>query len=377
MIGTATPTPRTDAAVAALALRDPALPGLGALLHPDRLADALGHPVRVTRRRWKPGTEIVVAFESAEGHGWIAAWADPAKQAKTRQRAAGVGAELRELPALGALTGPVLADRALAPTLRRILEREPALLATGRILRHNPHRRLVLAEGGRVVKIVPRESADAAEGVLRVQTALAARGLPVPAPVSLLRGASSTLWWGDGDLTRPARGAEASAAVAGAALARLHAVADVPVPSGTADEIGAAAAALAALAPELGPRLERLAGAVSRSTGRSTVVHGDFSADQVLVGDGVRIIDFDRVRRDEPERDLGSFLAAEPGGSRLGDALIEAYRHAGGSIDDGVLRRRTAGAILLRAVEPFRTATPDWRERVEAELARAETVLPC
>ena len=42
------------------------------------------------------------------------------------------------------------------------------------------------------------------------------------------------------------------------------------------------------------------------------LVHGDFSADQVLVnGAAVRIIDFDRVRTADPAMDLGSFAAVE------------------------------------------------------------------
>jgi len=133
--------------------------------------------------------------------------------------------------------------------------------------------------------------------------------------------------------------------------------------------------------PDLTARLARLGaalGAVGRgASSRSVVVHGDFSADQVLVGDGVRLIDFDRVRADEPERDLGGLLAAEPDGSSLAGALLDAYRAAGGAVDEEALRRRTVESVLLRAVEPFRTAQPDWRERVEAAVARAEEVLAC
>lgn len=377
MIGTEAMTATTRAAVDSLTRRDPAIPGLAVLLSPDRLAEALGRAVLVTRRRWKPGTEVVVALESTEGHEWIATWADPVKRAKALQRAERMGVELREVPALGALAGPVTADRQLAPTLGRLLAREPDLLARGRILRHNPHRRLVVAEGGRVVKIVPRDDAARSAEVARLQAALAARGLPVLVPSTIRSGVSSTAWWGDGDLAALADGGDAAAALAGAALADLHAVTDVSVPAGDQHEIRTAARALARLAPELADRLEALVAELAAPAGRSVLVHGDFSADQVLVGDGVRLIDFDRVRRDEPERDLGTFLAAEPAGSSLGDAVLDAYRGAGGTVDAEALRRRTASGLLLRAVEPFRTAEPDWRERVEAGLSRAEAVLGC
>lgn len=369
-------TPATASAVADLARRDPALPALAPLLDPTRLAEALGHPALVTRRRWKRGADVVVAFDAPDGPSWIAAYADTAKLEKTRERAARVGVVLREHPELGAVSGPVRADRELSPTLRRLARREPALLDGARVLRHNPHRRLVLTDGSRVVKIVARGAAARVEEVARGQAALAAQGVPVLVPTVIGDGASATAWWGDGDLAE--RSSKDAAAAAGVALARLHAVHGVPVPDGPDDETAVAVRALADLVPALAARLERLAAALGGAVGRRRcVVHGDFSADQVLVGDGVRLIDFDRVRLDEPERDLGGLLAAEPLGSALGPALIDAYRRAGGGVDPEALRRRTASSLLLRAVEPFRTARPDWRESVEAAVARAEGVLAC
>ncbi|MCJ1696059.1 phosphotransferase [Rathayibacter caricis] len=368
-------TPATSAAVADLARRDPSLPALASLLDPTRLAEALGHPALVTRRRWKRGADVVVAFDAPDGPAWIAAYADPAKLEKTRERAARIGVVLREHPELGAVSGPVRADRELSPTLRRLARREPALLDGARVLRHNPHRRLVLADGSRVVKIVAPGAASRVADVARVQAALAGHGVPVLVPTVIRDGASATEWWGDGDLAE--RPSVDAAAAAGVALARLHAVHDVPVPDGSVDETAVAVRALADLVPSLAARLERLAAALPVVGRRRCLVHGDFSADQVLVGDGVRLIDFDRVRIDEPERDLGGLLAAEPRGSALGPALLDAYRRAGGVVDPEALRRRTASSLLLRAVEPFRTARPDWRESVEAAVARAEGVLAC
>ncbi|AZZ52344.1 hypothetical protein [Rathayibacter festucae] len=373
-VTTAVTTTVTEAAVADLARRDPALPALAELLDPRRLAEALGRPVRVTRRRWKRSADVVAAFDSADGPGWIASYADPAKLDKTRERAARVGVELREHPRLAAVSGPVRADRELSPTLRRLALAEPGLLERSQVLRHNPHRRLVLADGSRVVKIVPRGAAASVAEVARVQAELAAQGVPVLVPTVLGSGAASTPWWGEGDLAGhpSAGGAEA----AGAALARLHEVRGVRVPGGSRAEVATAVRALVDLAPGLAPRLERLGAALAvEAPARSVVVHGDFSADQVLVGDGVRLIDFDRVRRDEPERDLGGLVAAEAPGSALAEALLDAYRAAGGVIDEAALRRRTASSVLLRAVEPFRTALPDWRERLDDAVARAEEVL--
>ena len=369
----------TEAAVADLARRDPALPALADLLDPRRLADAIGEPLRVTRRRWKRGADVVVAYESSDGPAWIASYADTAKLGKTRERAARVGVELREHPSLHAVSGPVLADRELSPSLRRLGQSDPGLLASSRVLRHNPHRRLVLDDGARVVKIVAQGAAAATAEAARVQSALADQGVPVLVPTLLGWGAAWTPRWGEGDLAE--RRCVDAAATAGAALARLHTVRGVRVPAGSPGELATAMRALVDLVPDLSARLARLGAALGvagrGASSRSVVVHGDFSADQVLVGDGVRLIDFDRVRADEPERDLGGLLAAEPDGSSLAGALLDAYRAAGGAVDEEALRRRTVESVLLRAVEPFRTAQPDWRERVEAAVARAEEVLAC
>ena len=93
-------------------------------------------------------------------------------------------------------------------------------------------------------------------------------------------------------------------------------------------------------------RLLAAVGAAGPRRQQPVMVHGDFSADQVLVdGPAVRIIDFDRVTTSDPARDLGSFAAVEDiadpagvgpvAGGRKTAQLIDGYREAGGRVIAG------------------------------------------
>ena len=142
-----------------------------------------------------------------------------------------------------------------------------------------------------------------------------------------------------------------------------------------------------AIAPDLAgrivPLLERLpepAWDVAR------IVHGDFSADQVIRRDaapddtpdgmsGITIIDLDRVRLGDPHEDLGCFAAAEL--RRTGDwgllaALVEAYPRP---VRRGSLHAWTLHALVMRLLEPFRNASPTWRSELSGRLDEIERVL--
>jgi hypothetical protein len=57
--------------------------------------------------------------------------------------------------------------------------------------------------------------------------------------------------------------------------------------------------------------------------------------------------------------------------------LLGAYRDAGGPAATAgeELAHRTAGALLLRAVEPFRSRDPDWDAHVDALVERAHRLV--
>ncbi|MFI8632762.1 phosphotransferase family protein [Microbacterium sp. NPDC077663] len=347
--------------IAADTLHDPVL-ALDVLLDAARLSEALGREVEITRVRWKPATSLVLGVRTGEDHGWVAAYADPGKLLKLYARAASIGAQVTRLRAVdAACAGPLAADRALAKPLGRARR----VLGDGAtVLRYNPHRRVVLRTGGDVVKVATTDA-----GRADLTQRLAAGGAAV-LPAELVRpGIQRTRWWGAGDLA--ASPSRAAAAAAGRALAALHDAPadDAPDASPAEGDLATAVAAIGRLDADAGARAAALAERVrALPTGeRSALVHGDFTADQVLRrGDEVRLIDFDRAGRGEPERDLGAFTAGELlAGRALTDALRSGYD---APVNERAVDRWTATAALQRAVEPFRTGRADWRDGLHAAI---------
>jgi ATP-binding cassette, subfamily B, bacterial len=137
---------------------------------------------------------------------------------------------------------------------------------------------------------------------------------------------------------------------------------------------------VAAVLPELGPRVEALLARLRRELpGRLPLVpaHGDFHVDQLLVDDGdrVAVVDFDQMCLAAPALDLATY-AADVVRGRAGDlaavaevldALLDGY----GARPDA-LEWHLAAAILGRAAHPFQRQLPGWPERVEAMLEAAE-----
>ena len=149
--------------------------------------------------------------------------------------------------------------------------------------------------------------------------------------------------------------------------------------------------AIAALVPASAARawrlVDRVGPALLAGHGHQRVVHGDFSADQIVIADrGVHIIDFDQAHVADPAIDLASFHAelirAELEG-RLGDRraaaifaeLLEVYERSGGPPIRGRLAAHEAGALLRLAVAPFRQRRPDWPALSDALLRSAERCL--
>ena len=354
-------------AALAISSRDPALPDLAVVLDAARRDEAFGGTTTIERLRYKPGALIVAAVRDADGvPHWIVSYADVDKLSKSVRRASRAGAETRRVTAR-VLTGPAHADRLLAAAVQGVFGARGTTLGGEEIIRYNPLRRIVVRHDGAVTKIAA-EPADVAVAEL-----LAARGLPVLAPETVGDSATRTPWWGASDL---ARGGDAGLAHrAGEALAGIHATPPDGLALKTLDVAAVAhgsAAAISVLLPELAERAGRLATILSRHGARERVLsHGDWSPDQVLVGDGdVRVIDLDRAAVAPPERDLASFLVS--GGDA---AMLDGYRSAGGRFDPGAVGRWQALAELERAVEPFRRGDDDWPAELERAVARAEELI--
>lgn len=405
--------PRREAD-SALAARDPRIPALNWVLDDELLSELLGENIRITRTRYKPGTSVLVAFrrgsgDGAETFGW-ASTTTAEHVVKLQRRAAGShgtgGIRLVQPDTLGpdavVAAGRIEQDWPLRTNLRWLRDHglsrlgapgaEHFLAPPATVLRYNPERRLVArvpaGPGALIVKTAAQPDEEAAG--LRLRQRLASHGVPVLPELadaeSARHGISASQVWGTGDLSGTNSGPAAFRA--GEALAVLHRIQAGP-DADPAEEVGTLVRQLAAtrsmltrLLPDLEAPVSELANRLLAKTcsagprwQQSVLVHGDFSADQVLVaGAAVRIIDFDRVRTADPAMDLGSFAAVEeiadsaeagaraggPAGGRMTAQLLEGYRHAGGRASQTGMDTWAAFRLFLNSVDPFRNRAGDW-----------------
>ena len=136
------------------------------------------------------------------------------------------------------------------------------------------------------------------------------------------------------------------------------------------------------MSPDTGARLA----APSRGPfARRRPIHGDFSANQVLVsGSQVAVIDLDDARLDDPAADLGVFAAqlelrvlqgslARERAEMLLRALLAGYGVSASSpFELRSVRMHLARELLARAPGTFRRGESGWLGRLEHILRRAE-----
>ena len=414
---------------AELAERDPALPGLATLLDEEAFAAVLhsGAPnaaigaAHARYVRYKPGTSCLVSYDVEVGEAKLHVYArahPPTDRGKLepvrlRSRPPGPLGRARVLDAelavavypfgddrrLGGLTA--IADGARRRALlARALPDQPELWGAGlRCLRYKPERRFVAelaADGGAraLLKIYADGDFQTASRNAKV---FVSRG-PLRVARRLGRSRRCRLvafeWLEGRELTEALAAAQAdldATATAGAALAELHAQHPRRLgrhsPAAEARAVHAAAATVGAVCPGLTERAHRLAAAITVALAAAApddvTLHGDFSADQVLVDEGAAcLVDLDHAVRGDPRADLGSFaaqlerhelagkLSAEAAGSARA-ALLEGY----GTRAGGAIGPYTAARLLRLAPEPFRYREEGWTGRVEAILTRAEALL--
>ena len=411
------------AADADVVRRDPALPGLAAILDPDRLADLL-RPLLPERElgagrigwiRYKPSTSCRAAyrFEIPGGEIEIGMHACvPDELAGWRGN--GNGAQRLVLEDL-ALVATIFPDDpelpGLAPlaqaaerreVLRALLPDRPDLWQGElRRLRYRAERRFTaeLRAGDRRVLV----KAYTRRGFVRSQVNHRAFRTQGALRVARLVGVSKAhrllaFEWLPGrmlhEIFGEAGGDGESVALTGSALAELH----TQNPDGLAPwtreaeraDLDAVCSEVAFLAPSLARRARtvgaRLAERMKAMTARPGAMHGDFTAFQVLVHDGVAgIIDLDLACCGDVTDDLGNFLAQlERMGlsgtmtpaqvERIRTAFLDGYSRTAGALP-GDVRLYTALQLFRRTRFPFRARHPNWPERMEALIDRSEEIL--
>lgn len=369
---------------------------LDRLLDADELGSLVGRPARAASVRAKPGALLVLGLaDPATGRptGWARVlWpAASDKAAKTAERARRRGLEVVERSLPGGLvlqsggigTDPGLANplRAARPKrLRELVDRPEA------VLRYNPLRRVLVRDRDAVVRV----GAHPDPLRERLLGRLAALGMPVPEVLDAggQEHVSSRRFFGDTDLARTP--SDEGVRWAGAALARLHATTgDVLGDADLAADLGrrtppacVPTTVLRDLDPALADRLDALAARVADRglDGPRVLLHGDASADQVLVdtATGVRQLnDFDRAVLGPAALDLGSWLAVDRlAGVDTSAALLAGYAAGGGAVPDAAtLTTALARGLLLRSTAPARLGEPDWRAGIAARLDDLDEVL--
>lgn len=394
-----------------LAARNSALPGLALILDHGRLAQCLGiDGIERPYLRYKPGTKCVLAFGSGAAARVAMAY-PPARYRMLRGREAlrEAGDAVRFLDAFCVAVLPATLDRDLRALKKladpaqaaRLLDRLLGPLSADarlHLLRHNPNRRAVLRLDGpqgplALVKLHAR--GEWAQALANARLAQARGDAPVLA-VAEDRHLIVQGWVTGRPLWSEAAGLADTAAITetGAALARLHASDPGPARAITAaedrDGLFASVRALAGLLQDLaapaGALARQIAAQLVDHDGPGALLHGDFSADQVVIGKaGPVLIDWDRACIGDPARDLGSFLArldvqAIDGtltpamAARAGEALLSGY--ATTAALPHRVRAQRARALLMLLPEGFRQRRPDWPERATAILDQVEALLP-
>jgi len=408
----------SDAAVVA---RDPELPGLAVLLDTAAVSTLVGAAVRRDYLRYKPGTSCVLGgrVDLPDGSADLIVTAYGADSAikldKTVSdsprgsvlyvdRAQGVVAALasadRDLPFLAALAHERTRRRALRRLLPSWTGRSSVRIST---LSYKPMRRwvgLLTAPDASPVVLRAYRPADAERSAAGVRELMHA----VPRTPQLLgidpQLGVLALTYLEGRpldaLLAEGRAGAGELEMVGRALAQLHGRGPTLLPNRTAaDDLAAvqtAAEHIAVLLPELAAQAHELATDLCRRLVRlpvaRSVVHGDFSADQVVVDAAghVALLDLDRTGTGDPATDLASLWTSATTGSVSEDGsairqamtsdLYSGYAQVRPLPPEESVRTHAAALLLRRVVEPFRLCRPDWPDRARRLLSAAAAAVP-
>ena len=411
--------------------RDRAIPGLTTLLDPEAFADALRSSlprVPITRAkaryaRYKPGVSCLVAFVVDAGEVCVDVHAKaygPSADDKLGNAARrmlnpsllGPGGFVREdigaafyffpnditMRAMPSIADPRTRQSLLEGTVPSHSDLWDAVLQP---LHYKPGRRYVARLAGQNGSAVLRAYNES-------DYDCAARAADSFTPqkslqVSRLLGANGksrclVLEWLDGEPLDQRLGTPefdlCRLQDVGAAVAELHGQVARPlrqsVPADRSHLPSLAATAIGSVCPDLASRASRLGQELTRkllgACHEQRPIHGDFSADQVLLReDGIGLIDLDAATMGDPIDDLGSFaahlerdvargnLTAERAGLATA-SLLDGYREATGHIPPKAFALHFAAALLRMAYSPFRYREPEWPSLARTLVARAEEV---
>jgi Ser/Thr protein kinase RdoA (MazF antagonist) len=411
---------------AALIANDRALPGLGLLLEPHRLLNRLHanlvsgeiRHLKINYLRYKPGTSCVagLTLTLADGQEQLCyakamtpsrfqqSWQHPRRQALIAKahphapQALHDEAILLQYPEfdfsiryLSCLTD----DKKRMDLLQKLLPGNPdACILRSRFLRYKPERRAVIAltRHDKPQAVVRIANAKEFERILQGCSIGTALGHLSLAGFDRSRRALATHWLA-GQSLAPESGAPLEAetlTAVGRELARLHQTPLLPPLARQGEEdahtLRDVFNTFSAIYPSGADRflalMQRITPYLAASNSAPVLLHGDFSADQIVKTDtgDLRFIDWDRCCSGNALADIASFQArlemqvitglldAHQAVNAI-DALLAGYQSQR-SLPDGLVWY-SASALLCLATEPFRLRVPSWAQQTEALLARA------
>ncbi|UCD75510.1 MAG: aminoglycoside phosphotransferase family protein [Phycisphaerales bacterium] len=416
-----------------LVARDQRLPGLALLFDETALSEEIKRrcpaatigDLRANYVRYKPGTSCIVGYSARSRSGETVLYArthTPSASAKIEKVAAqghvdnsiGFGAITIASPPMAVYAFPNDHELRCLPHLQHPQRRRALLhralydsLPAGDIgyepLRYKPERRYVARVSGgsglrlRLKFYIDRDFELAKSNARAVNPSGPLRFAPVAGHSD--RRKVLAFDWVEGtslrEIIRSGCPRPELVASTGAALAHLHRCKPTKrmrrawTPYARQSVI--AGEAVAAIRPDLGQRVEavvhRFNEELSDDRPPPTAIHGDLSADQILVsGEEIVLLDLDRARAGHPQVDIGSFAAnllvdafcgrlpkeAVPG---ITASLLDGYRHEAGIDLEPRIQRFIAANLLRLAVEPFRLRHRDWSDVVEAILGHAEELV--
>jgi hypothetical protein len=346
-------------------LTDPAAPPFERLLDPVAAAELIGahrDAVHVRRLWYDPGRRLIAEYD-VDGDGGVRT------VVARSDRTLGTFPSVQWFPFDAALPLLALSADELAARLG-LRPAEPERLA------YTPFTRASIRVGAHVVKVYAssREYEAAADALERIDGVVRGPQLEYASPA--LRAVVRAFVPG-----LPAD-VFAAAPAAGELLRRLHRI-DQQGLDYCLDrrlvQASRAAAVVEAVASELAARAHRVAARLEQfppAYARLVTSHGDFKPSRLIrTTDGLALVDADDLCVNAPADDL-AFYAAHAARGRPDDeaavrlvlaALLSGYGDRPADLDGHV-----AAALLVRASWPFRTQTPDWRERTAHLLATAE-----
>lgn len=417
---------------AAIVDRDPALAGLATLLDPVAFGDTLRRalpglvlgPAKVIYV--KPATNYLICYRLTVNGKPLDIYAKtypPASAAGELEKARkhpgiagplGVGRlALDDIAAVVSVypnddkvkaLSLVADDRSRAQVLRELFPQQPTLWqGTLYPLKHKPERRAVLRLdcGGKPQAVIKLYTVRGYETARLANQHFTSHGALRLAPdlAHSDRHQILAFGWLQGRLlskaTRDPSFAAGELKPVGAALAELHAQDADGLPLRTSTDVAATLLTvtdtLGVLVPAIAPRVhtlaQRLAARMAETARCNSSLHGDFKAEQVLLdGETAVILDLDEAKQGDPAADLGMFIAhLERDVIRgqltverldaLKEGLLDGYAGASGRPIPAHLNVYVAALLLRLVVKFFRHRTPDWPQRIEAAVARAEALL--